>query len=111
MRLFIIFMFTFVICTIAIVQNNNNFISKNTEIAKKLNKDFKKLNTNSPCKESEQACINDQFAQCVNKKFQLFPCNNGLICVVLPLINKSGVTITCDTNYDSNNRLKEAREK
>jgi len=97
---------TFIFLTVARV---NNFRSKNADEAEKLTKDFKKLSINSNCKYNEQACINDQFAQCVNRKFQLFPCNSGLICVVLPLVNKPGTSITCGTESDRKMRVDDAR--
>ena len=38
---------------------------------------FATLTPDSPCTAGEQACVNDQFAQCVNGKFVLQACAGG----------------------------------
>jgi hypothetical protein len=89
-----------------------DFQPKNADDAEKLTEDFKKLTPDSPCKDGDQACVDDQFAQCVGGKFALNSCGGGdLKCVVLPLVNKPGTSITCSTEEDRQNRLDEARGK
>jgi hypothetical protein len=91
-------------------KNPENFRPKNADDAEKLTEDFKKLTPDSSCKDGEQACVEDQFAQCVNGKFALNSCGGGETkCVVLPLVNKPGTSITCSTEEDRLNRLAEAR--
>lgn len=77
-----------------------------------MQKEFAKLTSNSPCKEGENACVNDQFAQCVVGKFALNSCGGGnLKCVVLPLVNKPGTSIACSTEQDRLARLADAKCK
>jgi hypothetical protein len=98
---------TFALISLAAAQS---FQEKNADDAEKLQKDFEKLTPDSPCKDGEQACVQDQFAQCVNGKFALNSCGGGeLKCVVLPLVNKPGTSITCSTEQDRKNRLAAAR--
>ncbi len=51
-----------------------------------LSQKFATLTPTSSCTAGEQACVNDQFAQCVNGKFQLQPCAAGLMYVLLLMI-------------------------
>jgi hypothetical protein len=74
----------------------------------KLTKYFKSLTSNSPCKDGTDVCIEDQ---CVNGKFILTSCSEGLKCVVIPLVNKQGTSITCSTEKDRLNRLANARSE
>lgn len=73
--------------------------------AQKLNAQFSTLTADSPCTDGAQACVKGEFAQCVNGKFQLSPCAGGTMCVVLPLVNKSGTSTTCDTQADAEARF------
>jgi hypothetical protein len=87
-----------------------NFRKDNADKAEQLTKEFAKLTRDSPCENNAQACVEDQFAQCVNGKFQLNSCGGGeLKCVVLPLVNKAGTSITCSTEADRLARLADAR--
>src|SRR5947208_3023168 len=96
--------------TLAAAQKSDDFRPKNADEAEKLTEDFKKLTPDSPCQTGDQACINDQFAQCVNGKFQSNSCGSPpLECVVLPLVNKPGTSITCSTEEDRKARLADAR--
>ncbi|KAF8331899.1 proline-rich protein [Cantharellus anzutake] len=69
---------------------------------------FASLTPGSPCTEGENACVDGKFAQCVNKKFVLTQCGSGLQCVVLPLVNKPGTSVTCSTTADRDARIKTA---
>ncbi|KAF8513826.1 hypothetical protein BU17DRAFT_94993 [Hysterangium stoloniferum] len=55
-----------------------------------LNKQFASLTTSSSCTAGQNACVNNQFAQCVDGKFVLTGCAGGLQCVALPLVNSPG---------------------
>ncbi|KAI1796476.1 hypothetical protein LXA43DRAFT_621416 [Ganoderma leucocontextum] len=82
-----------------------DFKLKNGQDAIALNQQFATLTPTSACTTGEQACVNDQFAQCVNGKFQLQPCAAGTICVALPLVNSAGTSVTCDTAADRDARI------
>lgn len=83
-----------------------SFQLENGRKAKALNNDFAKLTPDSSCKSDEDACIDDKFAKCVNGKFQLQDCAPGTICAALPLVNKPGTSITCTTEADRDQRIK-----
>lgn len=103
----ILVIITFALIGLAAAQE---FRKKNADDAEKLTEDFKSLTPNSPCQDGTNACIKDQFAQCVNRKFVLTSCNEGLKCVVLPLVLRPGTSITCSTEEDRLNRLADARD-
>ncbi|KAJ7066644.1 hypothetical protein C8F01DRAFT_1124096 [Mycena amicta] len=73
--------------------------------AQKLNAQFKTLTNTSTCTDGEQACVGNSFAQCVQGTFALSPCSGGTICAALPLVNKAGTSITCDTASDAADRI------
>ncbi|KAF9258612.1 hypothetical protein L218DRAFT_909265 [Marasmius fiardii PR-910] len=81
------------------------FTQKNGEDAIALNDKFKGLKADSPCNAGEDACVNDQFAQCVGGKFVLQPCAATLICAALPLVNSAGTSVTCTTAADRDARI------
>ncbi|CAG8702411.1 3796_t:CDS:2, partial [Ambispora gerdemannii] len=75
-----------------------------------LNKGFDSLTVDSPCDPATQAnaCVNQQFAQCVGGKFILTSCGAELVCAAVPLVNKSGTSIICDNAADRDARIKDA---
>jgi len=79
------------------------FTLKNGQDALALNAKFKTLSASSPC--TENACVQQKFAQCVRGKFVVSPCGPGTICAALPLVNKAGTSITCTTQADVNSRI------
>jgi len=81
------------------------FTKQNGQDAIALNQKFQSLNANSPCTAGENACVNKQFAQCVNGKFVLKSCGSGLICAALPLVNSAGTSVTCTTQADVDQRI------
>lgn len=58
--------------------------------------------------DGDQACIQGAFAQCVNGQFQLQQCSAGTTCVSLPLVNKPGTSVACDSTKDAEARMKAA---
>ncbi|KAI0793331.1 hypothetical protein C8Q75DRAFT_556435 [Abortiporus biennis] len=80
-------------------------VLSNGQDAIALNQKFKTLSATSKCTSGENACVNSQFAQCVNGKFVLTKCNGGLICAALPLVNSRGTSVTCTTQADVNARI------
>ncbi|KAJ7449667.1 hypothetical protein FB451DRAFT_1287614 [Mycena latifolia] len=79
---------------------SSDFHLQNGLDAQKLNAQFQTLTASSPCTEGEQACVGTSFAQCVSGTFTLTPCASGTVCAALPLVNKAGTSITCDTSAD-----------
>ncbi|KAK7040626.1 hypothetical protein R3P38DRAFT_3349200 [Favolaschia claudopus] len=87
------------------------FTLQNGKDALAKTEDFKKLTPDSACTAGTDACINQQFAQCVNGKFVLQPCAPGTICAVLPLVNSPGTSITCTTQADFDARIADTGAK
>ncbi|KAJ7456468.1 hypothetical protein FB451DRAFT_1143079 [Mycena latifolia] len=77
----------------------------NGQAAIALNDQFKTLTPDSPCTAPQDACVNQQFAQCVGGKFVLQPCAATTICAALPLVNSAGTSITCTTQADLDARI------
>jgi hypothetical protein len=73
--------------------------------AQKLNKSFASLTASSSCEAGDQACVDGGFAQCVGGKFQVSACSGGTQCFALPLVNKAGTSVTCDTQADAEARI------
>ncbi|CAG8492301.1 15425_t:CDS:2 [Gigaspora margarita] len=66
-------------------------------------KKFKDFTRNTPCNVGDQACIGKDFALCAQKDtWSIMPCSNNLVCVVLPLVQKS------DTIDDQNSRIQDS---
>lgn len=80
--------------------STSDFHLQNGIDAQKLNAQFKSLTADSPCTDGQQACIGNSFAQCVSGSFALTTCSSGTVCAALPLVNKPGTSIACDTSDD-----------
>ncbi|KAI0769340.1 hypothetical protein BD413DRAFT_628239 [Trametes elegans] len=87
------------------VLQHASFTLQNGQAALALNQKFASLSTSSPCTPGETACVNNEFAQCVNGKFILRPCAGGLICAALPLVDSPGTSVTCTTAADCDARI------
>ncbi|EJD04245.1 uncharacterized protein FOMMEDRAFT_146247 [Fomitiporia mediterranea MF3/22] len=83
----------------------SSFAKQNGEEAIDLNNQISKLTPDSSCNAGENACVNQQFAQCVGGKFTLTPCAGGTICAALPLVNSPGTSVTCTTQADLDARI------
>ncbi|KAI0645366.1 hypothetical protein C8Q79DRAFT_1010336 [Trametes meyenii] len=81
------------------------FTLQNGQAALAQNQPFASLSANSPCTAGQNACVNGEFAQCVNGKFVLQPCAGGLVCAALPLVNSPGTSVTCTTTADRDARI------
>jgi len=81
------------------------FLPANGQAAQQLNAKFAKLTADSPCTDGDQGCIDGGFAQCVGGKFQNVGCSGGTKCFALPLVNKEGTSVTCDTEADAAARI------
>ncbi|CAG8672649.1 15645_t:CDS:2 [Cetraspora pellucida] len=93
-------------------QSNNAtcFQKQNAIDAENLQKKFDTFTTKTPCNVGDQACINNQFAQCTaTNTWVLEQCNGGLTCCALPLRNKPGTSIACDTKQDQTARINEGK--
>ncbi|CAG8620158.1 4152_t:CDS:2 [Ambispora gerdemannii] len=75
-----------------------------------LNKSFESLASDSTCDPTTQAnaCVKGEFAQCSGGKFVSTKCNTGLTCAAVPLVNKRGTSILCDTAADRDARINDA---
>ncbi|KAI0765215.1 hypothetical protein C8Q74DRAFT_1037153 [Fomes fomentarius] len=78
-----------------------DFKKQNALDAQALNAKFASLTADDACTDGEQACVQGGFAQCVGGKFQVSQCAGDSQCFVLPLANKAGTSITCDTPEDA----------
>jgi hypothetical protein len=83
-----------------------DFTKQNGIDAIALNNKFKDLTATSKCTDGENACVKNQFAQCVGTTFVLTSCGTNEICAVLPLVNKAGTSVTCTTQDDLDARIK-----
>ncbi|KAF0454572.1 hypothetical protein F8M41_001562 [Gigaspora margarita] len=82
----------------------------NADKASALQAKFASFNTSTPCKNGDQACINGAFAQCVgDNNWVLQKCSGGTTCEVLPLVNKPGTSIACDSKTDADARIQAAK--
>lgn len=107
-----------------VLHRRASFTKQNGLDAQKLNAKFQTLSASSSCTSGQNACVNGQFAQCVNGKFALTACAGGLTCFALPLVNSAGTrfvqlhavifdvvltrfttSITCDTQADAVARI------
>lgn len=91
-------------------KKSGNFHVANAEKAKAENNKSKTLNADSACKDGQNACIGKSFAVCANGKFVQMPCNTGLVCKSLPLVNKAGTSFTCTTEADADARIQASLE-
>ncbi|KAH9973430.1 hypothetical protein BGW80DRAFT_1437194 [Lactifluus volemus] len=88
--------------------SSGDFHAQNGKDAQTLNQMFQTLTPNSPCTAGQQACVQGQFAQCVNAQFVLTQCAGATQCMALPLVNKRGTSIACDSQSDANARISAA---
>ncbi|EIN08910.1 hypothetical protein PUNSTDRAFT_120434 [Punctularia strigosozonata HHB-11173 SS5] len=84
---------------------SSDFHLQNGLDAQTLNAKFTTLASTDACSDGDQACVSGSFAQCVAGKWTLSPCSGGLTCVALPLVNKAGTSVTCDTQSDAETRI------
>jgi len=81
------------------------FTLSNGEQAQQLNAQFATLKSTDSCTDGQQACVDGQFAQCVGGAWAVVGCSGGTQCFALPLVNKAGTSITCDTEADAEARI------
>ena len=63
----------------------------------------------SSCSNPGDLCVQDKVGQCVDGKIIVTAsCGPTLQCQVLPLVNKRGTTVTCDTESDKIARFQQA---
>ncbi|PFH50520.1 hypothetical protein AMATHDRAFT_144960, partial [Amanita thiersii Skay4041] len=85
--------------------SNADIKKQNGLDAQKLNSQFATLKSTDSCQAGSMACVNNSFAQCVDGKWALSPCPSGLQCFALPLVNKQGTSLVCDTKEDALARI------
>jgi len=103
----IIFPLSLTVATVSagVVNRRAAFTHQNGLDAQALNRKFQDLTASSACTTGETACVNGQLAQCVGNTFALSSCSASLQCVALPLVNKPGTSVTCDTPQDAATRI------
>jgi len=84
------------------------FQHQNALDAQAANRKDATLTLDSPCTDGENACIDGGFAMCDHGKFVNLNCAGGTQCVQLPLVNKAGISPSCTTVADADNRFKAA---
>ncbi|KAJ7588130.1 hypothetical protein C8J56DRAFT_860838 [Mycena floridula] len=99
---------TVAVSTPATGSSSGDFKLQNAKDAQALNAKFASLTAGSTCTDGEQACVGGGFAQCVGGKFAVTGCSAPTVCVALPLVNKAGTSITCDTEADAIARMSAA---
>ncbi|KAF8213669.1 hypothetical protein K438DRAFT_1902637 [Mycena galopus ATCC 62051] len=82
-----------------------SFDLANGQAAIALNAQFATLTPTSACTAGEDACVNQQFAQCVNGAFVLQACAATTVCAALPQVGVAGTTIACTTPADVTARI------
>ncbi|RXW17307.1 hypothetical protein EST38_g8549 [Candolleomyces aberdarensis] len=85
-----------------------NFAKQNALDAQKLNAKFKTIKATDSCTNNEMACIDGGFAQCVGGQWQVQKCAGSLRCYALPLVNKAGTSLACDSQEGSKARFEVA---
>jgi len=86
--------------------SSGGFQLQNGKDAQALNAKFATLTASSACTAGENACVNSNFAQCVNGAFVTTSCGAApLTCAALPLVNKAGTSVTCTTTSDALARI------
>ncbi|OCH93946.1 hypothetical protein OBBRIDRAFT_712920, partial [Obba rivulosa] len=99
---------TYLACVSSINAAPTSFEKQNALDAQQLNAQFATLKATDACTEGQQACVESAFAQCVNGTWTLTQCVKDTSCVALPLVNKPGTTISCDTQSDALQRFQDA---
>jgi hypothetical protein len=105
MQFSVLFSLVFCLAVSARPTRRAAFTLKNGQDAIALNNEFKDLTPNSPCNSGDNACVNGEFAQCDGGKFVLTPCPSGTVCAALPLVNKAGTSVSCDSQSDVDARI------
>ncbi|KZS99882.1 uncharacterized protein LAESUDRAFT_765126 [Laetiporus sulphureus 93-53] len=85
--------------------SSSNFLLANGQQAQQQNAEFASLTESSSCTDGDEACVNGEFAQCVDGAYVLQSCGSSLTCLALPLVNKSGTSVTCTTESDAATRI------
>ncbi|KAF9260568.1 hypothetical protein L218DRAFT_872014, partial [Marasmius fiardii PR-910] len=91
-----------------VIPRANDVQKQNALDAQKLNAAFANLKETDSCQDGTTACISGGFAQCVQSKWQVTPCSVGTECFALPLVNKEGTSLSCDTADNAATRFKDA---
>jgi cobalamin biosynthesis protein CobT len=77
----------------------------NGKAAIELNNKFKDIKAGQKCTFTEPQCAGDKLANCLAGKVVTQSCGTGTVCRALPLVNKAGTSVTCDTAADADARI------
>ncbi|KAF9446590.1 hypothetical protein P691DRAFT_621014, partial [Macrolepiota fuliginosa MF-IS2] len=86
-------------------RDGGDFVKQNGLDAQNQNAQFATMKATDSCQDGSNACVTGSFAQCVGGKWMLQPCSGDLKCFALPLVNKAGTSLACDTEADANARI------
>ncbi|KAI9224139.1 hypothetical protein BC828DRAFT_160376 [Blastocladiella britannica] len=106
------FTFLLLAVTLGLVNAQGGFQAQNKALAAKLDGQKAGLKIGSPCPadlsgEGQTLCAGNQLARCNGGVVTgpLQSCAATLNCQVLPLVNKPGISVTCDTDADKVARI------
>ncbi|KAF8521729.1 hypothetical protein BU17DRAFT_45558, partial [Hysterangium stoloniferum] len=102
---FFLSIFTFLVAVAGAPTLDAGSFKQNGISAQQLNTQFASIKKTDSCDDSAMACVEGAFAQCVGSKWVLTECASGTQCFALPLVNKVGTSITCDSEADANSRI------
>ncbi|CCM02029.1 uncharacterized protein FIBRA_04105 [Fibroporia radiculosa] len=85
--------------------SSSSFLLSNGQKAQQQNAQFSSLTSSTSCTAGTNACVNGDFAQCVDGAYVTTSCGSGLSCFALPLVNSAGTSITCATESDAASRI------
>jgi len=80
---------------------NNATLLANGQQAQILNSEFESLQVNDPCNTGEVACINNDFAVCIDNAWQTRQCPLTKTCFALPQIRTNGSFIACTSQKNA----------
>lgn len=83
----------------------SGFVKQNGLDAQQQNNQFATMKATDSCQDGSNACINGGFASCLNGKWNIQSCSSGTKCYALPLVNKPGISLACDTEPDATARI------
>lgn len=88
--------------------SRSGFVKQNGLDAQKQNAQFATMKSSDSCQTGSTACVQGGFAECLDGKWIIQPCDHNLYCFALPLVNSQGVSLTCDTVEDAAARISNA---
>ncbi|EIM81086.1 uncharacterized protein STEHIDRAFT_150134 [Stereum hirsutum FP-91666 SS1] len=85
--------------------SSSSFQLSNGQAAQTLNAQFASISASDSCSDGDSACVGGGFAQCSGGTWQVTACAASTQCFALPLVNKAGTSLSCDTQEDAEARI------